>query len=557
MTRIIKLGFIFGLVALFANTAEAATLFFTPGTGEYGIGKEIAVDLKIDSSDTGINAGQATIRYPKDILEVKSVDKTDSAFGFWLEEPAFSNADGAITFVGGTPYGISGASIQVLHIIFVAKTAGTGTLSFADSAVTASDGSGTNVLSKTQEAAFTVSLATIAPVITPPKQIKREPVAPSGFPVKPALNVPLYGSTTLWYNQSSVFTASWDLPRDISDVATALNKQPNFAPEKSEGLFDSKMFQALSDGVWYLHVRFKNDIGWGPTNHYRIAVDTKTPLPFEVTSTESESSDDPNPTFQFNASDALSGIREYRARAGTENWIIISAKDFKGSFALPIGNLGKYHVTIQAVDNAGNSIESGIDHETTAIASPTFTFVTEKLFSEEAQGLSLKGTALPSTEILLALKSGSTVISSSTLPVNAQGNWEYTFGDPLRNGSYTASIQNRDARGALSIAVDSPTIQVSGKYTNSILATILALVGALFAGMWYYRKRNKQISLRVGVAQSDASKVFKMIETDIEKLNNARSTPTTADDEFLAKKLAENVKKMGGYIKDEIDRADD
>ena len=169
----------------------------------------------------------------------------------------------------------------------------------------------------------------------------------------------------------------------------------------------------------------------------------------------------------------------------------------------------------------------------------------------------MKGTALPSTEILLALKSGSTVIASSTLPVNAQGNWEFTFSDPLRNGSYIASIQNRDARGARSLVVNSPTIQVTGKYTNIILVTLIALVGALALGTWYYKKRNKQISLRVGVAQSDASKVFKMIENDIEKLNSARSTPTTADDEFLAKKLSENVKKMGVYIKEEIDRADD
>ena len=46
-----------------------------------------------------------------------------------------------------------------------------------------------------------------------------------------------------------------------------------------------------------------------------------------------------------------------------------------------------------------------------------------------------------------------------------------------------------------------------------------------------------------------------MIETDIEKLNKARGTPTTADDEFITQKLGENVKKMGGYIKEEIKKA--
>lgn len=244
-------------------------------------------------------------------------------------------------------------------------------------------------------------------------------------------------------------------------------------------------------------------------------------------------------------------------RVDNENWAVLPLKDFKGSYQSTNQNPGKHHLTIQAVDNAGNSIENSIDHEVLPIASPTFTFVTEKLFSDAAQGLSLKGTSLPGTIIILTLKQGNTLIASSTIPVNAEGNWEYTFSDPLRNGSYTASIQAEDARGARSVVVTAPTIQVTGKYTSVILVSFVVLIGAILAGGWYYRKRQQQIALRVGVAESDASKVFKMIENDIEKLNNARATPTTADDEFLTKKLAENVKKMGGYIKDEINRADD
>ena len=555
MTRIIKLGFIFGLAVLFANTANAASLFFTPGTGEFGIGKEIAVDLKIDSDGVGINAGQATIRYPKDILEVKSINKTDSAFDFWLEEPSFSNTDGAISFVGGTPYGISGASIHVLHIIFVAKSSGVGTLSFADSAVTASDGSGTNVLSKSLEAAFTISSETVAPIITPPTQIKREPVEPSGLPIKPVVSVPLYPSSTEWYGHSNVFTASWKLPNDISDIATALNKQPNYTPGESEGLFDNKMFQALSDGVWYLHIRFKNDIGWGATTHYRLAVDIKAPLPFEITSNEGEVSDDPSLTLNFKTSDATSGISKYQIRTDDGDWTIIPIKDFKGTATLRDEEPGKHTITIRAVDAAGNSIENSIRHEVLPIASPTFTFVTDELFSEEAKGLTAKGTALPSTEILLSLKRGDALIVSNTIPVDTNGNWEFTFGDPLRNGSYVISIQNKDARGARSIIVNSSEMQVCGKYANAILLSFIALLGILVGGWWLHKTRRERVSLRLDIAESDAAKVFKMIETDVEKLKKADTTPTPADDQFIAQKLGENVKKMGAYIKEEIKRS--
>ena len=51
--------------------------------------------------------------------------------------------------------------------------------------------------------------------------------------------------------------------------------------------------------------------------------------------------------------------------------------------------------------------------------------------------------------------------------------------------------------------------------------------------------------------------MFKNIEADIEKLGVAHSTPTPADDEFLTQKLEADVKKMSGYIKDEIKKAKD
>lgn len=559
MLRTIKFGILFGSIALFANTASAASLFFVPATGEFGVGSKIVVDLKIDSEGVGLNAAQATIRFPKDTITVESIDKTGSTFNFWLEEPTFSNEDGVISFVGGTPYGISGASVQVVRIVFTSKGSGSAPITIADAAVTASDGSGTNILSKTNDVAFTISpttTTTTTPIVPTPTQITREPAPASGLPTKPALTIPLYPAETEWHNVSNIFTVSWELPRDISGARTALNKQPNFIPdEKSEGLFDNETFNALSDGTWYIHVRFENNIGWGPVAHYRIAVDTQPPLPFEVTSSESETSDDPAPTFAFKASDALSGLGEYRLKIDNENWIIVPAKDFKGSYQLPLQNPGKHHLVIQAVDRASNSIENTVDYETLPIVAPTFTFVTDTLFSEEAKGLTVKGTALPSTEILLSLKMGDATIVSSTIPVDTNGNWEFTISDPLRNGRYVASIQNRDARGALSLVVNSTEIQVKGKYTNVIIVSFIILAGSLFGGWWFYKTRRERTTLRLGVAESDAAKVFKMIEADVEKLNRARETPTTLDDEFAIQKMEENVKKMGGYIKEEIKRA--
>lgn len=556
-TRTIKFLIAIMIGVFFAHTAEAASLFFVPGTGKFGVGSKITVDLKIDSEGVGLNAAQATLRFPKETLQVTSIDKTNSAFNFWLEEPTYSNDDGVISFIGGTPYGISGASIQVIKVTFISKGSGTAPINIVDSAITASDGSGTNILSKTNDAMFTISPTATTPtlIVPAPIQITREPTPASGLPEKPVIIIPLYTNPTAWSNLSNIFTANWNLPSDVSGVNTVLNKESNFTPaEQSDGLFDNKTFSALFDGTWYLHVRFKNSIGWGGTAHYRIAIDTQPPLPFQISTNESETSDNPSPTFIFKTSDALSGLRGYRMRAGNGNWVVIPAKDFTGSFALPINIPGKYHIIIQAVDLAGNSIENSTDHETTAITSPSFTFVSEQLYSDQPQGISLKGTAIPSTEVLIAIKSGDALISSSTVISDTQGNWGFTYNEPLRNGTYIASIQNKDARGARSLVVYSPKISVSGKYTTIIFLSIVVLLGALGAGAWYFRKHRNQVALRAEVAESDTSKVFQRLQDDVEKLNKARNTETTADDDFAIKKMEEDVKKMGGYIKEEINR---
>lgn len=567
MRTIIYTAFI-TMIALCAETASAATLSWVPGTGAFNIGDTITLDLKINSEGVGVNAAQATIRFPKDALQVDTLDKTNSAFNFWLEEPTFSNTDGVISFAGGTPYGISGASIEVLKVTFIAKSVGTPVISITDSAVTASDGTGTNVLSKTNDATITISptITTPTPVITPPVQITREPAPAVGLPAKPTVRVALYPNSTEWYNVSNTFTAAWDLPRDISGVSTAINKQPNYTPTESEGLFDSKSFASLTDGVRYLHVRFKNDIGWGTTAHYRLGVDTQAPIPFEVTLSESTPSDNPLLILKFKTTDSLSGVKEYRIVIDGANVDTVAASNFTGSYKLPLQTPGKHHLTIRATDFAGNGIETSFDFETLPILSPAFTFVPSTFFSDELKGLTLKGTSPASTTVHIFLKREDAIVAENTLTPDTHGNWEYTESDPLRNGTYTAIIQAKDVRGALSLSVtsskitviDTPVLTIGslslGKNGTIILLIFILLIGF---GLWYmiYKHRLEKTALRVELAESDTAKVFKIIEHDIDNLDKARGTPTSVDDQFASSKLRGNVKKMGEYLKKEIGRA--
>jgi len=554
-------------VLAFASVTEAATLFLAPPSSEIAIGEKLTIDLKIDSEGISLNAAQAVLRFPKDTLEVVSLDKTESAFSFWLEEPNFSNTDGVMSFIGGTPYGVSGGSIQVLKIVFNAKGSGSDVIALSDAAITASDGSGTNILSKTVDAAFAILAEKETPSVPVPvpTPITREPVPTGKLPIKPELKVPLYPDEAKWSNLVSQFNVGWDLPLDVTGVSTAVNKQPGFLPQKSEGLFDNKNFAALLDGAWYLHVRFQNDVGWGPTVHYRLAVDTQPPLGFEINVVEGEATDNPTPTLQFKTSDAISGLREYQIRIGDGDLIKIPADDFEGVFKLSLQSPGKRRIAVKAVDQADNGIENSLTLETIPIASPTITFVTKELFSDEERGLTVIGASLSNINILLRVYREEALVADGVARTDEKGNWEFTFDQPFRNGRYILTAQSQDERGALSLVVESPEVRVKskpiiqiGKFQlgmgGALIFLLIVIAGGFGGGVWFYKKRQEKLALRLLVVKTDMAKVFKLIQNDIEKLQQAIGTPTEADDEFMAKRLRENIKKIEGYLKKEIEK---
>ena len=98
---------------------------------------------------------------------------------------------------------------------------GEASLVFSDTAISSADGSGSNVLSTSKGISFSVlSKSEIGKIQQ--AQITREAEVASNLPAKPVLSVSLYSNPENWYNLVSDFSASWNLPKDITDVATAM-----------------------------------------------------------------------------------------------------------------------------------------------------------------------------------------------------------------------------------------------------------------------------------------------------------------------------------------------
>ena len=114
-----RLTLLLGIFFFFFGSAEAATLFTRPSQASVSVGNIINVQVLVNTGGKAINNAEGTIQFPKDFLEVISLDTKSSIFSLWVEEPGFSNGIGQATFNGGAPNpGFTGSNGSVPSITF-------------------------------------------------------------------------------------------------------------------------------------------------------------------------------------------------------------------------------------------------------------------------------------------------------------------------------------------------------------------------------------------------------------------------------------------------------
>ncbi len=556
MKKIIYIFTVTFLVLFFATQANAATLNLTASQDTYKIGDTFDVNVKIDSEKDSINGVQATIKFDGTLLEATKTDKTGSIFDFWLTDPTV--ATGQINFVAASTSGYDGQSLEVLKITFKVKGAGTGDITLGNAAITAADGSGSNVLSQSNN--LTVTLASSIGK-TKPTQITRAPVFASGSPSLPVISVPLYPDPTKWNNVSANFFVSWKLPSDVSDVAIVLDKSGSTVPTVSEGLFESKQFSALDDGVYYIHARYKNNIGWGPIEHYRIANDTTPPSAFSIIFPNGQPTDMPTPTIVYKSTDSLSGIDRYEINVD-QNAPIIAKTD---SYVLPLQIPGKHTLKVSAYDNAGNAVRNSLNYEIISIEPPVITLVNKNVFTGEG-GFFISGTASNKYKVRVTLvnSSGDAVYNDLKTP-DVKGNWNASIDTPLKKQSYQFEVATVDDRGAVSTIIKSDILQVRDRpvliiggieitSTWFFILFVLIVLGAFGLGYESIKFADNERSLDVTMAGRDIENIFNILEKDIKTILSKydEKTPdpnSVMEAKVLLEKLLNKTEEWKGYVK--------
>lgn len=365
---------LFALFSFFnVSEANAATLYFSPSSGNFSVGNILTTGVFVNTQEEAINNSDAIINFPTGLLEVISVSKAGSIFSLWVEEPAFSNSAGTITFNGGLPTpGFNGTAGKIVNIVFKVKSAGAASLIFSSAAVRANDGYGTDVLQARGQAQFNlVSVGAVAPTPAP---------AAANIPAAPKVSSETHPDPAKWYaNNDPSF--NWTLARDITGVNVLADRNPNSNPgTKSDGMRTSYTFKDVDEGAWYFHIRLKNSAGWGAITHFGFNVDTGLPTDLKASFTDTDESNT-RPIIKISATDTLSGIDHYEIYANntTSTW----TDDGTGQYQMETLPTGSHEIKITTYDKAGNNISTELFRNVVpiveAVEAPRVISVWEKL----------------------------------------------------------------------------------------------------------------------------------------------------------------------------------
>jgi len=333
------------LVLLFPLFANASTLYLLPQSQDVYSDGTFVADVWVDTEGKSINAIDAALEYPKNLIDVIDISDGNSIISFWIEKPRNEDSKERIIFIGGTPKGFSGQGI-IFRIIFKSKpdSHGSGELGFSDETkVLLNDGSGTEDTMKLISGDFNI--------------------------VKKPADLPFIISKThpdqnMWY-RNRILDLHWDL-QNGAEYSYLLSKDPiaevdeiKDAPEGNMAWMGDMSYNGLSDGIYYFHLKQKlSGKSWSEKITFRAMIDATGPEKFipEITEIEGKK------YLIFNAPDSASGISRYEVKEERTRNLIeklfrkADNRDFEegqSPYLLRDQSLAS-EIIIKATDKAGN-----------------------------------------------------------------------------------------------------------------------------------------------------------------------------------------------------------
>ena len=564
MIKVLKISIIIGLILLGGTKAVlAASLYFSPSSGSYEIGKNFSVNVYISSADQAMNAASGVISFPADKLEITSLSKTGSIFGLWVQEPSFSNETGTVNFEGIVLNpGFTGASGKAFTLNFKTKKIGLAQIDFTSASMLANDGKGTNILQDFSGASFGVNLASTgeeAPVATT--------LSAAGTPLAPNVVSPTHPAPDSWYkNNNPKFT--WNVPENITATRVLYDKYPSSAPKVYYAPpIKEKELENISDGVWYFHVQLRNENGWGTISHFRFQIDTKPPEQFSITAIDTTTTTNPRPVILFNTVDDLSGISHYKIKIGDANFTSVSTQAIESNpYTLPPQDPGRRTILVQAFDKADNYTTATTELNIAPLDLPVFADYPKEL--QVGDTLVVKGYTYPNAEVRIWCQNNDAEPKKYTLKSDRDGNFVFVADEKMSKGIHRVWADVMDERGARSFPnekiivsiSESPLAQLSQKPIAilTIAVSVIALLALLVTLVIYALRKIRTFKRSLRLVETDLHKVFDVLRDNLrehlkmlEKTRNRREL--TEEETKIARQLKKNLDDAEKLLKKDLE----
>lgn len=327
-----------------AQNQPEAKLFLSPATGGFLVGSTVDVSIILDTDNVPINTVKVDLKFPPDKLQIVSPSSGKSFISIWLEQPAYSNIEGTISFAGGIPEGIKTSSSIVSVVTFRVIKAGEAIVRILPSSgVLAHDGKGTEILARVIGGRYTL-----------------RPKPPEG----PKVFSQTHPDETRWYNNNNPII-SWEKEPGVTDFSFVLDSYPQTVPDNiSDSQETTKAYENLADGLWYFHIKGQKEGLWGAPSHFLLRIDTTPPASFKPKVEFLLAAVIGRAFVSFSTTDALSGIDHYevavidRTEPPLKSPVFIEAES---PYQLPKLISGHLRVIVRAIDKAGNVRDEYVD----------------------------------------------------------------------------------------------------------------------------------------------------------------------------------------------------
>ena len=515
-------------------------------------GETVSATVYIDSPTESINNAEGTISFPKGQITANSINSAGSVFSMWVEQPSFSNSAGTITFNGGIPNpGYKGSSGKVFDISFTAQSSGTIEIAFSNVAIRLNDGSGTNVVSQKIKAVLNQDVVptptpevtptptptpTVTPEATPPSAVGQVPQAPVIF----SQDMP---NEEEWYNFSGS-TFSWAVPDDVLSTQLFLGSFPDSIPSVTyTPAIKSKFIPSLSEGVWYLHARFRNQAGWGKITHRKILVDSSAPTDISATYATDEKG---NLVLTMSGKDAYSGIAKYIIDLDLSSRKLMEVEaskgnDFTTSVTLPALIPGEHNIVVTAYDRVGNVNSASVKIVAPNLSAPEITSYPEKINKGEVFTVS-GNSQYADTDLVVYVQETDAETKKFLVRSSSNGDFQFTSAVQANDGIVTVYAKNviidgtsfeSDASKKVYVLVEkSAFIKISSKLTSllslivPIVALVMLLVWLVYIAIRRVKKMKKSVHRNYNT-EDHVHSIFGVLKDDLKKYLAIKSKPST------------------------------